>query len=168
MIGHDMRLPSAIEFTYVGGPTAILGDAPHRRTRRNAPRDHGYTGTARSRGHRAAVGRRRRLRDGCQTDRVSLEPLRSDAGGDCRQLFHHRSSGGIKIVRMLIVAQEDGVDAADIAYRDRRPPRLLEGDRPRTIVARRVEGRIGEEPEARDADVTAHDQRMQLPDVAPD
>ncbi len=80
--------------------------------------------------------------------RVSAEPRRADHGRERRRRTRgERAAAAIEIVEMLIVAEQHGVDRADIARRQSRPGELPQGDRA-LVFAGRVEGRVGQEPQA--------------------
>ena len=61
-------------------------------------------------------------------------------------------AGIIEIVGMLIVAEQHGIDFADRVRAERRARQLLELHMRQLIGPRRIEGRIGEQPEAIDFD----------------
>ena len=58
----------------------------------------------------------------------------------------------LTIVGVLIVAEQHGIDRANHIWAERRTDQLLQRDVGQRIIARWIEGRIGEQPEAVDFD----------------
>jgi hypothetical protein len=84
---------------------------------------------------------------------MTAEPLRTDfrrqhaLGG-----FEKIAPRMIEIVRMLVVAEQHGIDLADIIGAERRANQLFQLHMRQLISAGLIEGRIGEQPEAVDFD----------------
>ena len=58
----------------------------------------------------------------------------------------------IEVVGVLVVAEQHGVDLADLVRAERGPGQLFQFDMRQLIGAGRVKGRIGEQPKAVDFD----------------
>src|SRR5579885_883070 len=88
-----------------------------------------------------------------QTFGMTAEPPGADDGGEhARDAFEEFAPRVVEIVGVLIVTEQHGIDGADSIERQRRVRCLGQRHVWQRVVARSVECRIGEQPEAADLD----------------
>jgi hypothetical protein len=107
------------------------------------------------RGHRKPLSVALELggRPWAEAGRPLAEPARRRLGRQhARHLREHGAPRVVEVVVVLVVAEQDGVDAAERLGGQRRPGQLVRpGAEPERVVAPRlVEGRVGQQPERAD------------------
>jgi hypothetical protein len=86
-----------------------------------------------------------------EADRVAAQATGAALGGeDDRYLGQEGAAGVVEVVVVLVVGEQDGVDAAEAGGGDRRRvglDELVVAREGHGVLAGRVEGRVGDEPE---------------------
>ena len=84
---------------------------------------------------------------------MPAEPSGARLGGEhAPGLAEQRLARMVEIVSVLVVAEQHGVDGAQLVCRQGRSRSLGQRDMRQRIVAGKMEGRIGKQPEAVDLD----------------